>query len=55
MSMRAQIGRCNDRLELLDPGDHHVGTLGVGSAERSRKNRSIGEIDSGDVVAHIVE
>ena len=43
------------RLELLDRRRHRIGELGVGRLERVRKDRAVGEIDAGDVVAHVVE
>ena len=50
-----QVTRRDDRLELLDPVRHPVRQFGIRRLQRVRKNRTIGEIDAGDIVAHIIE
>jgi hypothetical protein len=50
-----QIGRGDDGLQLLDPRRHLVRKARVDLFEAVSENRAIGELDAGDVVAHIVK
>ena len=50
-----QIGDGEQRAQLIDRALRRLRQIGVGRLQRAHEHHLVGEIDAGDVVAHVVE